>query len=149
MYFFNFLLLKIKLQLYSFLPCRWLTLITSSKINLTLHSPWTWPKTNLVIFQEMRIKVSPLVDASGRIHLSYLDAWRSPESQLLALVQHCRVAFGESPPVFAKATRQLSASVNGETPAASVSYQVQSISVNLHRIKFYRLTLLTKECVTS
>jgi hypothetical protein len=52
---------------------------------------------------------------------------RYPESQLLGLVQNCRVAFGESPPVFAKATRPLSTSVTNEAAAASVSnYQVNN-----------------------
>jgi len=29
-----------------------------------------------ILFQDMRIKVSSLVDASGRIQMPYLDTWR-------------------------------------------------------------------------
>lgn len=81
--------------------------------------------------QDMRIKVSPLVDASGRINLAYLDTWRYPESQLLGLVQHCRVSFGESPPVFAKTTRQVSMSDLGDNATASGYQRSSSCSASI------------------
>ena len=51
-------------------------------------------------------KVSHHVDHTGKIFMTYLTSWNYPESNLLGLIQACRDAFGELPPVFSKVSSQ-------------------------------------------
>ena len=61
--------------------------------------------------------VSHHVDQTGRIYLPYLDEWRYPDATLVGLIEICREAFGELPPVFARTkshtSRQNSSNQNG------------------------------------
>jgi hypothetical protein len=41
----------------------------------------------LFLFQDMQIKVSKHVDASGKIYLPYLHEWSYPNSDLVGLIQ--------------------------------------------------------------
>ena len=51
-------------------------------------------------------KVSHHVDHTGKIFMTYITSWSHPESNLLGLIQACRDAFGELPPVFSKVSSQ-------------------------------------------
>lgn len=57
--------------------------------------------------KDMQLKVSHYVDHTGKIFLAYLSSWSHPgQSNLLGLIQACRDAFGELPPVFSKVSSQ-------------------------------------------
>jgi len=68
--------------------------------------PQTAPMAFVVPTKDMQLKVSHHVDHTGKIFMTYLRSWSYPESNLLGLIQACRDAFGELPPVFSKVSSQ-------------------------------------------
>jgi len=68
--------------------------------------PQTAPMSFVVPTKDMQLKVSHHVDHTGKIFMTYLTSWSYPESNLLGLIQACRDAFGELPPVFSKVSSQ-------------------------------------------
>lgn len=69
--------------------------------------PTSPPMVYVTPTPDMRIKASRFVEQNGKVILPYLDTeWKYPDSNLTGLVQVCRSAFGEIPPVFAKSRRR-------------------------------------------
>lgn len=68
--------------------------------------PQTAPMAFVVPTKDMQLKVSHHVDHTGKIFMTYITSWSHPESNLLGLIQACRDAFGELPPVFSKVSSQ-------------------------------------------
>uniref|UniRef100_A0A1I7XWL7 UEV domain-containing protein n=1 Tax=Steinernema glaseri TaxID=37863 RepID=A0A1I7XWL7_9BILA len=77
-------------------------------IPVAVYIPSKYPQVAPVCLvkptSEMRIKVSPIVDDSGRINIPYLSSWRSPGYHLCGLVKAMTQAFGEMCPVYSIAT---------------------------------------------
>lgn len=96
---------------------------------LLAEFPSAAPMGFVVPTKDMQLKVSHYVDHTGKIFMGYLSSWTYPESNLLGLIQACRDAFGELPPVFSKVSSQgggAASSCGGgaESPAlASTSMQ--------------------------
>jgi len=73
---------------------------------LLTEFPQTAPMAFVVPTKEMQLKVSHHVDHTGKIFMTYITSWSYSESNLLGLIQACRDAFGELPPVFSKVSSQ-------------------------------------------
>ena len=67
--------------------------------------------------KDMQLKVSHYVDHTGKIYMTYLTSWSYPTSNLMGLIQACRDAFGELPPVFSK----VSSGHHHQRPAAATT----------------------------
>lgn len=52
----------------------------------------------------MQIKASKHVDMNGKVYLPYLHEWKHPTSDLMGLIQIMCIVFGETPPVYSKAS---------------------------------------------
>ena len=78
--------------------------ISTSKRN-SFRGNYSWKYGNCIIFVYC-FKVSHHVDHTGKIFMTYITSWSHPESNLLGLIQACRDAFGELPPVFSKVSSQ-------------------------------------------
>ena len=91
------------LQLVGTIPVSNEGLTYNIPISVTLN--FLYPYIEPLVFVEptadQQIKVSKHVDASGKIHLPYLDRW-SRSSELLILVQICASTFSQQLPVMAK-----------------------------------------------
>lgn len=87
--------------------------------------PSAAPMGFVVPTKDMQLKVSHYVDHTGKIFMGYLSSWSYPESNLLGLIQACRDAFGELPPVFSKVSSQGGASSGGGAAEASSSTSMQ------------------------
>ena len=91
------------LQLVGTIPVSYKGLTYNIPISVTLRHlyPYNAPLVFVKPTADQQIKVSKHVDASGKIHLPYLDCW-SRSSELLILVQICANTFSQQLPVMAK-----------------------------------------------
>jgi len=84
---------------------------------LLTEFPHTAPMGFVVPTKDMQLKVSHYVDHTGKIYMTYLTSWNYPAtSNLMGLIQACRDAFGELPPVFSKASSSSSAGQHQRPP---------------------------------
>ncbi len=104
---------------------------------LLAEYPYTAPMGFVVPTKDMQLKVSHYVDHTGKIFMAYLSSWSYPDSTLLGLIQACRDAFGELPPVFSKVSSQQSTSQQPLQPR-----QPRGRRVNLKRVLVVMLCAL-------
>jgi ESCRT-I complex subunit TSG101 len=99
------------------------------------------PMGYVVPTSSMQLKVSNHVDHTGKVFLPYLTAWPHPDSNLLGLIQACRVAFGELPPVFAKIGNSSS---SNSTPSRRSRPPVVACEEAATEIDHERVSLVSK-----
>ena len=90
---------------------------------LLLDFPNVAPMSFVVPTKDMQLKVSHHVDHTGKIYLDYLALWSPGVSTILGLIQACREAFGQLPPVFSKVSSSSSC-----TSSPSVTTTITSTS---------------------
>lgn len=95
--------------------------------------------------KDMQLKVSNHVDHTGKILLPYISEWKYPDSTLLGLVQTCRNAFGELPPVFSKIKPSTSASSSSEAGGAGRSQSAEATPAAEHRRSFAYTSSLSED----
>lgn len=88
---------------------------------LLTEFPETAPMGFVVPTKDMQLKVSHYVDHTGKIYMTYLTSWSYPTSNLMGLIQACRDAFGELPPVFSKVSTSQGQRPTPPRPAAAAT----------------------------